>query len=199
MLLAPPNPDIFRPNLEPPTRSIQLPRKIKKKSDEFVDILDKNRDRLAVLSRKEAKFQGLSHRLIMVTLGDSSGRVCIRKRGPKKRLYPSRLDLMASGHVRSGEAIHDAACRHLSNEAGISPPRMDLVQTIFADERTDNQIISFFSAGKIKQLPETNNPEFGSLMLLDPEELGHLVLEMPELLTPSLVFAWNEKLVFSFS
>jgi hypothetical protein len=36
-------------------------------------------------------------------------------------------------------------------------------------------------------------------MLLDPEELGHLVLEMPELLTPSLVFAWNEKLVFSFS
>jgi hypothetical protein len=76
---------------------------------------------------------------------------------------------------------------------------MDLVQTIFADERTDNQIISFFSAGKIKQLPETNNPEFGSLMLLDPEELGHLVLEMPELLTPSLVFAWNEKLVFSFS
>jgi len=163
-----------------------------------VEILDKNRRRLAVLSRKEAKFQGLSHRLVMITLGDAEGRACIRKRSREKSLYPNRLDLMASGHVRPGEAIRDAACRHLSHESGISPPRLDLIQTIPAEDGTDNRVVSFFSAGRIKRIPEINNPEFGSLLFLDPEELGHLVAEMPEMLTPSLIFAWNEKLVFSF-
>ncbi|MFP4657731.1 MAG: NUDIX domain-containing protein [Desulfonatronovibrionaceae bacterium] len=166
---------------------------------EFVDILDAGQRRLAVMSRREAKFQGLNHREVLLTLGDSRRRACIRRRGTESRIYPGRLDLIASGHVRSGEAAYDAACRYFLEQTGFPPPGMHPIRTIHSNPETDFRTVHFFSAGRIKQPSGLRDPETASFLFLDPEELEHLVLEMPDQLTPSLIFAWRKKLVFSFA
>lgn len=174
-----------------------MDNKGKKNISEMVDVLDGNNRRLAVLSRESARYQGLNHRLVMVTLSGEKGKVHIRRREPEEKNYPNRLDLLASGDVLSGEAIYDAAFRAIKSKTALHPPRLELLQTIPAGPETDYQVISFFSAGRIKNLPSAKNINAKNFLSLDREELNTLTREMPELLTPGLIFAWKNNLLFS--
>ena len=164
----------------------------------MVDILDDNNRKLAILSRESARYQGLNHRLVMVTLSAENGKVYIRRRGAEEKNYPHRLDLLACGDVLSGEAIYDAAYRAIKSKTALIPPRLELLQTIPSSPETDYQVISFFSAGRIKKLPAIDNIDAKKFLSLDREELNTLIQEMPELITPGLIFAWKNNLLFSW-
>ncbi len=168
-------------------------------NSDMVEILDKNNRPVAVMPLETARYQGLNHRIVMATVNDIHGRAYIRKRSAQKETYPRRLDLLASTHVRAGESTYAAVWRDLTGKAKLSPPRLALIHTVSASAQTNYQLISFFSAGKIQKMPRLDTREAESLFLLDKEELGRLVQEMPELLTPGLIFAWKNNLVFPFS
>jgi len=95
--------------------------------DELIDIYDsENRPAGLTVMKSEANRKGLWHQGVIVVIYDDDGNVLLQRRSPEKDPYPNRWTVSASGHVRAGEAVSDAAIRETQEEIGITLEESEL-------------------------------------------------------------------------
>jgi isopentenyl-diphosphate delta-isomerase len=163
---------------------------------EYLEITDERDRPLMVMPIAEARRQTLRHRVVLVMLHDTEGRIYLQKRGATKHLYPGRWDLSATGHVRAGEAREDAAQRELREELGITAVRLVRRAEVPASEETGFAHITLFAAGPTAETPRPNPDEVADGMFVDADELNALLEHFRDMLTPALVWATERGDVF---
>lgn len=126
---------------------------------------------------------GLMYRVAGVAVFDSQRRVCIRKR---EIAGVWQWDISATAHVRRGEAREDAALRALNAEFDLTGVVLREGITFISSIAEEPVRFSLFAVRLTYWLP--NDWQAGRNMLLDEEELQGLGRQMPELLTPALVW-----------
>lgn len=162
---------------------------------ELVEVVDKNDKSLMVMPLDEVHRQSLMHRSVLILVYDMKNKLYLQKRGKNKSLYPGRLDISASGHVQQGESREDAAVRELYEELGLRTDRLTRIHEIPASNDTHFEFLTLFTAGKFAHPPTPNPDELDGGHFVDPDELGFLVNEYRETLTPGLVYCYEKKLL----
>jgi isopentenyldiphosphate isomerase len=163
---------------------------------ELIEIVD-GRDRpLAAMDISDAHRQSLSHRAVLILVYDPGRKIYLQRRSLAKALYPGRWDVSASGHVKAGESREDAALRELYEEIGISAAGLKLLTEVPAGPETGFEFVSVFSAGTVRETPQPNAAEVQGGFFCDRTELAGLVERCPELLTPGLVYVWEQNFLF---
>lgn len=176
--------------------SLKSSEKPEKKSPELVEIVDASNKPFAVIPLNEAHKQTLPHRAVLVLVYDTQNKVYLQKRSQQKSLYPGRYDLSATGHVRAGEALEEAALRELNEELGIDTARLKLIHELPASVDTGHEFITLFSAGRITQPLRPNPEELDGGMFVDRDELNFLVENYRDMLTPGVVYFAERNLIF---
>ena len=163
---------------------------------ELVDVVDQEDRPLAVMPLTEAIRQSLYYRLVSVLVFRPDGKLFLQKRGPKKNLYPNRFDVSASGHVKAGEARVDAASRELFEELGLRAQNLTVLHTVPGSDQTSRAFVTLFSAGRISEPPHPNPQEVAGGMFVDLGELTALARDYRDMLTPGLVYFFEQKVLF---
>ncbi|TVM15665.1 isopentenyl-diphosphate delta-isomerase [Oceanidesulfovibrio indonesiensis] len=163
---------------------------------ELVEVVDETDTPFAVMPLTSAIEQSLFRRAVLVLVYDRQGRLYLQRRSRSKSLYPGRLDLSATGHVRAGESREDAAARELLEELGLSGRRLTLLASVEATHHTSYAFVSLFSAGKVNEEPQPSSDETEGGFFVDAEELAALVQEFREQLTPGMVYFWERGMLF---
>lgn len=96
---------------------------------EWLDVVDAANRVVGRSPRYVVHREGLLHRAVHMLLLDSAGRVFVQRRAPGKDTNPDLWDTSAAGHVDSGEPVHEAARRELSEELGIQVGLDELIRT----------------------------------------------------------------------
>jgi len=165
-------------------------------AQEMVDVVDAANRLLMVMPLAEVHRQSLCHRSVLILVYDPQGRLYLQKRGPQKSLYPGRFDLSATGHVRAGEALADAAARELHEELGITAPSLKLLDTAPATRETAYEFVTLFSIGRTGDPPRPNPDEVAGGMFADATELAALARDYRDWLTPAVVYFFEKKALF---
>ncbi|CAM2057629.1 isopentenyl-diphosphate Delta-isomerase [Desulfovibrionales bacterium] len=165
--------------------------------EELVDIVDVCNRPLAVLPLILVHRQSLLHRSVFVLIFDHRQRLFLQKRSQKKTYCPGCYDLSATGHVRAGEATEEAAMRELKDKLGLTAKRLVLRNEIPASPATRYEFVSFFFAGQVAGVLTFNPNEIEGGMYVDFIELAYLTMHFRELLTPTLIYAWENVMIFS--
>ncbi|QJT08119.1 NUDIX hydrolase [Oceanidesulfovibrio marinus] len=163
---------------------------------ELVDIVDETDTPFAVMPLATAIKQSLFRRAVLVLVYDRAGRLYLQRRSRTKQLYPGRLDLSATGHVRAGESRLDAATRELNEELGLTGLRLTMIASVEASHHTGYAFVSLFSAGAVDEEPQPLSDETEGGLFVDQEEAAALVENFREQLTPGLVYFWERGLLF---
>ncbi|MDY7001884.1 MAG: NUDIX domain-containing protein [Thermodesulfobacteriota bacterium] len=166
------------------------------KALESVEIVDKQNRPLCVLPFSEVRRQSLCHRAVLVLVFNPGNKVYLQKRSPQKELYPGRLDLSITGHVRVGESREEAAVRALREELGIYADGIDPLVEVWAGPQTGLGFVTFFPLdcrGRAINF-EAWGADRG--LFVDKGELDYLAENFREMLTPSLVYFWKKNLIF---
>lgn len=170
---------------------VDIPRDV-----ELVDVVDEADRPIGVLPLAEVHRQGLYHRSVRVAVFDGSGRVYLQKRSKAKELYPGRLDLSATGHVRAGESRESAALRELHEELGLSAERLRHVADVAGSPDTNFEFITLYTAGRLDAQPQPNPEEVESGFFADRSEVDYLLANYRDQLTPGLVHSMEKGLLF---
>jgi len=163
---------------------------------ELVEVVDDNDRPLCLMPLSEVHRQSLPHRSVLVLLYDAHGRLYLQKRSARKALYPGRLDLSASGHVRSGEAREDAALRELREDLGIRAKRLRVMAKVPAGPDTSWEFVTLYTAGRVSEPPAPDGKEVESGIFVEPTEMDYLARNHRDMLTPGLVHFWESGLLF---
>ncbi len=164
--------------------------------EELLEVMDPLNRPLAVISRTQVHFQGLFHRSVAVLAYDGNKRIYLNKRSAACVLYPGRWTLSASGHVLPGEAVVEAAHRRLKIEVGAVPRRLKLIHIIKGCGETNYEFVYLFSAGQLIFSPRPDPEQVQDFAFFDKKDLGEMVWEFPENLTPRVVYFWRLGLIF---
>ncbi len=96
-------------------------------SDELIDIYSKNNHSLGIKKMKSAAHKkGLWHRSAHIWIYTSRGEILLQLRSSNKKMYPTRWDISAAGHVVAGEEPISAAIRELKEEIGLDVAQENL-------------------------------------------------------------------------
>ena len=93
-----------------------------------------------IASREECHKKGLYHKAVVVFIINSKNEVLIQQRSSNKKLWPSKWDITAGGHVDAGEFGYEAVIRETKEEIGIDITEKDLLfigSTISHNEQND--------------------------------------------------------------
>jgi isopentenyl-diphosphate Delta-isomerase len=164
---------------------------------ELLEVVDATNRPLLILPREEVHRQQLLHRSVLVLVFDEQNRLFLQKRSRTKEVYPGRWDVSASGHILAGESRDAAACRELLEELGFAPHRIVVRQEIPASPATGQEFVTLFTTRCTGKEIRTNEQEVEDGYFVDHEELGCMLREYPELLTPALLHFGRSGLVFS--
>lgn len=124
--------------------------------DEAVDLVDRKDRVVGSSTLGECLAKGLLHRAVAVVVSRPDGRVILQQRSKLDRWQPGMWTLSCTGHVKKGEAYHDAASRELNEEIGI---RADLVLVgkflippLRENGMTEHEWVSLFAAASSARL-----------------------------------------------
>ncbi len=165
-------------------------------SVEYIDVVDDRNRPLAVMPIDEVHAQALRHRAVAVMVYDADGKVYLQKRSMSKSRFPGLWDLSATGHVTAGEAVEDAAARELHEELGLAVNRLRFIASVGPGPATGWEFVSIYSAGIVLDTPRPNPEEVDGGYFVDRAELGCMVKNFSELLTPALIHFWEGGLIF---
>ncbi len=88
-------------------------------SDELLDVVDEDDNKIAVETRGKIHARGLMHRAVHILVFNRRGELFLQKRSMNKDEQPGKWDSSAAGHVDSGESYLDCARREIEEELGI--------------------------------------------------------------------------------
>ena len=160
-------------------------------SDELLDVVNDNDEVIGVRSRGEIHAEGLMHRAVHILLFNSQGELFLQKRSLSKDEQPGKWDSSAAGHVDSGEAYLDCACREIDEELGIVVDQP--LQALFklpATPSTGNEhcmVYSYsFDGPLVLQADEIDDGEW-----IDPAIMDRRVADADPLLTEAIRLIWK--------
>jgi len=113
---------------------------------EVVEVLDRRWKAIGRATRPAAHAKRLLHRSVHILLFDSLGRLFVQRRSLSKDLYPGKYAASASGHVRAGEPIRQAAARELSEELGLKGIRLTHIATLPSITPEERELCTYFRA-----------------------------------------------------
>ncbi|MEM4389670.1 MAG: NUDIX domain-containing protein [Candidatus Micrarchaeia archaeon] len=113
---------------------------------EPVAVVDARGRPLGRATRRTAHAKGLLHRSVHVLLFDGRGRLFVQRRALSKELYPGKFAVSASGHVRFGENVRQAAARELAEELGVRGVKLVRIATILYSGPEENELCTYFKA-----------------------------------------------------
>lgn len=164
---------------------------------ELVEVVDDDDAPIMVMPVETVHTQPLRHRVVLTLLYDTAGRVYLQRRAHTKKLYPGRWDLSSTGHVLAGESREHAALRELNEELRVFPGKVLPVLHIPASTETEYASITLFSARLGGDMPTPNPQEVSDGVFMDSEELETMMQHFKELLTPAVVWAMANNLIFA--
>lgn len=163
---------------------------------EAVEVVDASDRPLGVMPLAEARRQALLHRVVLVLVYGTDGRLFLQRRSPRKRLYPGRWDLSCTGHVMADESREDAALRELQEELGIHATGLRRLAQVEAGPETGFGFVTLFCAGETAGPVLYNTEEVEGGMFVDADELESMVENFRDMLTPALVHFWDKGMLF---
>jgi 8-oxo-dGTP pyrophosphatase MutT (NUDIX family) len=90
--------------------------------DEWVEQVDEQDQKSAVVLRSEAVRRGLLHRVAVTMCRDRDGRFLVHRRSEHVSRFPGHHEVAVGGAVAVGESYEDAAARELAEELGVRAP-----------------------------------------------------------------------------
>ena len=102
-----------------------------------IQIVDEDDNPIKGANLFDAYDNGLIHRIVMIIIKDTDGRMLLQKRGPNVTTHPNTWDVSAAGAVDEGEDYMTAALRELQEEVGITGIDLEFVDKIYAEEDVD--------------------------------------------------------------
>ncbi len=109
-----------------------------------VIITDKNGNFVKEEEFDLALQQKLIRRIVRVFVFNGKGELFVQKRGPRVKIWPSRGDSSAAGHVDPGETPEEAAKRELQEEIGLSVRELTKTADYYEEEK-ENGVIALRS------------------------------------------------------
>ena len=160
-------------------------------SDELLDVVNDNDEVIGVKRRGEIHAEGLMHRAVHILLFNSQGELFLQKRSLSKDEQPGKWDSSAAGHVDTGEAYLDCACREIDEELGIVVDQP--LQALFklpATRYTGNEHCMIyrycFDGQLVLQADEIDDGEW-----VDPATMDRRVVDEDPLLTEAISLIWK--------
>lgn len=153
-----------------------------------LEVIDANNMPLLFMPHSQVIQQKLPHKAVLVVLRNKENRVYIHKRSESK--HDANLwRASTSGTILAGEAALEAAARILHDKLGVSGVTLrELGSTSPAEETGNRHITLFLSAPSLFAVtPQPQKKTTG--MFIDQDELNGMRTSMPELLSPSLIWA----------
>lgn len=152
---------------------------------QLVEVVDSNDRPLMCVLPATALRQKLALRIVAVALRSRDNRLILHKRCESGLGAPGKWDFY-TGFVRVGEAREDAALRLLLSGAGLSGLRLSLLPED-ENRKIGSHLFTLFTvdlpAGLYPQHPDQE------LLMVDADELTGLMRDVPELLSPELIYA----------
>lgn len=139
-----------------------------------------------VMPRQDVHAQNLHHRVVLIVVRDTRGRVYLQRRAASKPLHPGLWDVSAAGHVRAGESRKDAALRELHEELGITGVQLHERAVHPACAATEYSHVTLFCSSPCGTTPTPAPEEASEGMFVDADELLGLVEHCGDLITPGL-------------
>jgi isopentenyldiphosphate isomerase len=137
--------------------------------EELVQIVDRNDQEIAVVTRAIMREQRLIHRASYILVFNKAGELFVQKRTMTKDMYPGYWDVAAGGVVLGGESYELSAERELAEELGIRDVKLEpLFPHFYADDTNQvwGRVFRCTSEGPFSLQPE--EVEYGRFM---PPEL----------------------------
>lgn len=158
--------------------------KITDNPHEILDIVNENDQVIGQKSRKECNSDpGLIHRSVFILVYNSKGEILWQKRSATKDINPGWWVTSVSGHVDSGEAYEEAACREVFEELGVKVDLEFLGKFLFRypKENEFSSIFRGYSNGPFQVHPlEVSEVKFLTLdELLKQEREGKMKVVRP--------------------
>lgn len=165
---------------------------------EIVEVLDAEARPFMLMPRPSVMAQKLFHRVVLVLVRNREGLIYLHRRASAKKNYGGLWSVSASGFVKAGEALEDAALRELDEELGISGLPLSPAATAAPCPATDYAQISLFIAPPSNIMVNPNPEEISEGMFVDEDELAALLRDLPEAVAPALKWAAGAVNLFNF-
>lgn len=141
-------------------------------NDEYLDLVDASDKVIGKKLRSEVYRESLSNfRVVNAFVINSEGKLWVPLRSPKKRIFPSCLDMSMGGHVESGEDYDMSFKRELAEELRIDAEK---IPCKFMGHLTPAEGVSaFMQVYEIEsdEAPNFNTDDFSEYYWLTPREV----------------------------
>lgn len=161
-----------------------------------IEIVDKKNKPLAIINILDVHRQALMHRSVIVLAYSPEEKIFLQKRSPKKRLYPGRWDVSASGHVCNNKSYEETAIEKIYLTLGIRADKLREIAYFEASPQTGNEFLTVYAIDKMTSPLKSSSNDAVTGYFYSQSELEWLMLEFRELLAPSLVFLNDQGLLF---
>ena len=166
-------------------------------SQELLEVVDEQNSTIGAFCRDQVHKQNLYHRSVIILVFNPENKLYLQKRSEKKRLFPKLWDLSVAGHVQAMESRQEAASRELKEELNLFSQHLKWKYEIPASAKTHFEFVSIFTLHIQEQVIYPNPEEVEEGVFIELHELECLATEFTELLTPSLRYFYNTRLIFS--
>ncbi len=156
-----------------------------------IQIVNDRDEPIGGASLDETHKKGLLHRVVVIFIQDTNGRLLIQKRGPNVATHANKWDVSSAGHVDQGETYVDAAYREMAEELGLRGFELEAVDTIRRRTVIGDRIIDRF-IGVFKTVIPAGTPiilqesEVSEVRWLGATDLKRLIVDHPEQLHDEL-------------
>jgi isopentenyl-diphosphate delta-isomerase type 1 len=145
--------------------------------------VDENDNVIGAGSKKEARENGIRHRVSRIFLLNKKGETLMTKRASHLAVLPGKWSESASGHVDEGENYDEAAVRELQEEVGVSGITLKSIGKFYYEGRSEGRKSNRFNTvyvadydGPVKANPE----EVAEARWIAPAELEKWMNEHPD-------------------
>lgn len=156
---------------------------------ELLEFVDENCTPLGILPRGEIHAKGAYHKSVHIFLFNSKGEIYLQKRSLDREEFPGLWSSSASGHVSPGEPLIHGAQRELKEELGIKV-KLEKVLQVKPCPETNRECVTLF-VGRTDKKPNPNPFEIIEGKFFQIEELEKLLLEQPEIFSPTFRYLWR--------
>lgn len=160
-------------------------------SEERLAVVDEDDEPVDEAPRGEVHERALRHRTVHVLLANGDGRLWLQKRHESKRTHPNRWTSSASGHVRAGDGLREAARREVTEELGVPAPPLAYAGCLFWEdldlgEREFSHVFAGVHGGPF----EPNGDEVSGVAAFEPVEVDERLQLAPAVFADTFREIW---------
>jgi len=164
---------------------------VNKKREELLEVVDHRKKPLGAFPRSTVHQLGLMHKSVVILLYNREKKMYLQRRSHRQADCPGYWDLSAAGHVRFGEAAHEAAYRELNEELGIEHLRLYQLHSLSASPSTGYEFVTLFTTEPAEVVPQPNSREVSEGLFVERHELAYLIENHAAILTPTVIHFWK--------